>query len=101
MITSAIRVADALDGGGASGRGFYIEDAGYPVSSTGWSRAASCPAQVAPAAAVRAATGSAARLGGSPKTGISADLGALIGAGRAVATARCRCSAWAATSPTA
>lgn len=29
VITSAIRVADALDGG--QGRGFYIEDAGYPA----------------------------------------------------------------------
>jgi cholesterol oxidase len=30
VITSAIRFADALDGTGESGRGFYIEDAGYP-----------------------------------------------------------------------
>jgi cholesterol oxidase len=30
VITSAIRFADQLDGVGASGRGFYIEDAGYP-----------------------------------------------------------------------
>jgi cholesterol oxidase len=30
VITSAIRVADELDGGGAKGRGFYLEDAGYP-----------------------------------------------------------------------
>jgi cholesterol oxidase len=29
-ITSAIRFADALDGDGSDGRGFYIEDAGYP-----------------------------------------------------------------------
>ena len=31
VITSAIRGADALDGNGATGRGFYIEDAGYPA----------------------------------------------------------------------
>jgi cholesterol oxidase len=31
VITSAIRVGDALDGGGASGRGFYIEDGGFPA----------------------------------------------------------------------
>lgn len=31
VITSAIRVGDALDGDGSAGRGYYIEDAGYPV----------------------------------------------------------------------
>jgi cholesterol oxidase len=30
VITSAIRVPDALDGNGAEGRGFYLEDAGQP-----------------------------------------------------------------------
>jgi cholesterol oxidase len=30
VITSAIRVPDALDGGSAAGRGYYIEDGGYP-----------------------------------------------------------------------
>jgi cholesterol oxidase len=30
VITSALRVADELDGVGAQGRGFYVEDAGYP-----------------------------------------------------------------------
>jgi cholesterol oxidase len=30
VITSAIRVGDSLDGNGAQGRGFYIEDAGIP-----------------------------------------------------------------------
>ncbi len=30
VITSAIRVPDALDGNGADGRGFYLEDAGQP-----------------------------------------------------------------------
>lgn len=30
VITSAIRVSDSLDGNGAQGRGFYIEDAGIP-----------------------------------------------------------------------
>jgi len=30
VITSAIRVGDALDGGDATGRGFYLQDAGYP-----------------------------------------------------------------------
>jgi cholesterol oxidase len=30
VITSAIRVGDAADGDGSNGRGFYVEDAGYP-----------------------------------------------------------------------
>lgn len=30
VITSAIRVPDAVDGAKATGRGFYIEDSGYP-----------------------------------------------------------------------
>jgi len=30
VITSAIRVSDSLDGNGAKGRGFYMEDAGIP-----------------------------------------------------------------------
>jgi len=42
VITSAVRVADALDGGsagaqtaGATGRGFYVEEGGYPLFG-GW-----------------------------------------------------------------
>jgi cholesterol oxidase len=31
VITSALRVADALDGHGVRGRGFYVEDAGLPA----------------------------------------------------------------------
>lgn len=34
VITSAFRVADTLDGTGANGRGFYIEDAGVPSFMT-------------------------------------------------------------------
>jgi cholesterol oxidase len=30
VITSAIRYGDSLDGDGVDGRGFYVEDAGYP-----------------------------------------------------------------------
>jgi cholesterol oxidase len=30
VITSTIRMGDALDGNGATGRGFYLQDAGYP-----------------------------------------------------------------------
>lgn len=31
VITSTLRVGDALDGDGAVGRGFYLQDAGYPA----------------------------------------------------------------------
>jgi cholesterol oxidase len=31
VITSAIRAGDSLDGDGSQGRGFYIEDAGFPA----------------------------------------------------------------------
>jgi cholesterol oxidase len=31
VITSTVRMGDALDGNGATGRGFYIQDAGYPA----------------------------------------------------------------------
>ncbi len=31
VITTAIRVADAADGDGTTGRGYYVEDAGYPL----------------------------------------------------------------------
>lgn len=31
VITSAVRVGDARDGDGSSGRGFYLEDAGFPA----------------------------------------------------------------------
>jgi cholesterol oxidase len=31
VITTAIRIGDELDGDGASGRGHYLEDAGYPA----------------------------------------------------------------------
>lgn len=30
VITSAIRVGDAVDGDGSSGRGYYVQEAGYP-----------------------------------------------------------------------
>ena len=46
VITSAIRVADALDGDGASGRGYYVEDAGYPVFADWLVESTQLPGQV-------------------------------------------------------
>ncbi|MEJ3744440.1 GMC oxidoreductase [Actinomycetes bacterium KLBMP 9797] len=81
VITSAIRVGDAVDGGDATGRGFYIEDAGYPVFVE-W---------LAEAARQHSNTGRAARfallrlwawLTRSSTANVSAMLAALVGPGR-------------------
>lgn len=81
VITSAIRVADALDGGDATGRGYYVQDAGYPVFADWLVETSQLPGQLR-----RAARFARARLRrhliGSPKSGISADISALIGPGR-------------------
>jgi len=45
VITSAIRTADALDGGGATGRGFYLEDAGYPEFASWMLQMAQAPGE--------------------------------------------------------
>jgi cholesterol oxidase len=80
VITSAIRVGDALDGDGSAGRGFYVEDAGYPVFADWLVESTQLPGQVRRMARF-AASRIRRRLGGSPKTGISADVSALIGPG--------------------
>ena len=79
VITSAIRVADALDGdGSSSGRGFYVQDAGYPVFADWLVETAQMPGQVRRMLRFAQAR-LRRRLGGSPKTGVSADLSALLG----------------------
>ena len=81
VITSAIRVGDALDGDGSSGRGFYVQDAGYPVFADWLVESTQLPGQARRMARF-AVSRLRRRLGGSPKTGISADIGAMIGPGR-------------------
>ena len=100
VITSAIRVADALDGDGASGRGYYVEDAGYPVFADWLVESTQLPGQVRrllrfaaqpdPRTARRVAEDRHLRRRRRTDR-----------AGPACRTARCRCSAWAATSRTA
>ncbi len=81
VITSAIRVGDAVDGQGDGGRGFYVQDAGYPVFVDWLIEATQLPGTARRVA--RFALGRlGARLRGSPKTGLSADLAALLGPGR-------------------
>ena len=81
VITSAIRVGDAVDGDGSTGRGYYVEDAGYPVFADWLVETAQLPGQLRRMARF-ARSRLRRRLSGSPKTGISADLAALIGPGR-------------------
>ncbi|HEU5473504.1 MAG TPA: GMC oxidoreductase [Actinophytocola sp.] len=82
VITSTIRVPDALDGG--EGRGFYLQDGGYPafvdwlVETTG---AAGTAKRVARAAVGRVLAG----LSGAPNSRIGAEVGALFGAGQRAA----------------
>ena len=79
VITSSLRMPDALDGG--SGRGFYIEDAGYPVFM----------AWLVETSGVLATLGRAQRLawrrilsaiGINKDTNLSAELSELIGGGQ-------------------
>jgi cholesterol oxidase len=80
VITSAVRVGDELDGDGSSGRGFYVEDAGYPVFVDWLAEAARVPglAHRTVAFALRLLR---ERLGSSPQTNISHDLALLLGPG--------------------
>jgi cholesterol oxidase len=81
VITSAIRVGDVLDGDGSTGRGFYVQDAGYPAFADWLVETSQLPGQVRRALRFAHAR-LRRRLGGSPKTGISADLSAMLGPGR-------------------
>ncbi|MEV4351650.1 GMC family oxidoreductase [Actinoplanes sp. NPDC049596] len=74
VITSAIRVPDEHDGDGATGRGFYIEDAGYPVFAEWLVEAARMPGLIG-----RAVRFALARLRG--QANVSALVSALIGPG--------------------
>lgn len=78
VITSAIRVGDELDGAGSTGRGFYIEDAGYP-SFVDW---------LVETTQLRGDMQRAVRFGvdwalsrTGPRSNISRDLAALLGPG--------------------
>lgn len=80
VITSAIRVSDELDGPGSTGRGFYIQDAGYP-GFVDWLVETS----QLPGAARRAMRLGIDRvlsqLRGGPRSNISRELAALLGPG--------------------
>ena len=54
VITSAVRIADELDGTGERGRGLYVEDAGYPEFVSWMLQMADTPRALAKGAAVLA-----------------------------------------------
>ena len=78
VITTAIRVPDELDG--ASGRGYYVEDAGYP-GFVDWLLEASDLSGATRRAKAGAAALLAAKLLGRPQSEISAQISALLGPG--------------------
>ncbi|WP_035875543.1 GMC oxidoreductase [Cryobacterium sp. MLB-32] len=85
VITTAIRVPDAVDGHGGTGRGFYIEDAGYPGFLNWLLETAQLPE-------VFSRTGSVAwqllmnRLFHGQRSSISKDLAAALGDGHVSAS---------------
>lgn len=80
VITSAIRMPDAHDGGGAKGRGFYLEDGGNPSFLSWVAETAGAP-QAAGRLASFLAKRVVAHLSGHPRSNISADLSKLLGGG--------------------
>ncbi|WP_449373134.1 GMC family oxidoreductase [Arthrobacter psychrolactophilus] len=79
VITTAIRVGDELDGDGSSGRGYYIEDAGYP-GFMNWLMELSQIRAAIPRVARMAARIVENRLFQQNRSNISADLAAAMGA---------------------
>jgi cholesterol oxidase len=80
VITSAISVPDRLDGEGATGRGFYVEDGGIPQFFNWLVEAGGAPSTLLRGAkfAVRRLV---AHARGDPRSNVSADVAALFGDG--------------------
>jgi cholesterol oxidase len=76
VITTAIRVPDEVDGG--DGRGYYVEDAGYPAFLS-WMVEASQVPGTARRALRFAARRVLARLTGDPRSDLGGELSALLG----------------------
>ncbi|MFE5483494.1 GMC oxidoreductase [Streptomyces sp. NPDC056527] len=80
VITSAIRVGDELDEDGSTGRGFYVEDAGYPAFVDWLAEVSQVPGSL------RRTAGFGlhrlrSRLGLTPQSNISSRLAGLLGPG--------------------
>ncbi|WP_128376315.1 GMC oxidoreductase [Streptomyces cavernae] len=78
VITSAVRVGDEVDGDGASGRGYYIEDAGYPAFVDWLAEVAQVPGGIRRTAGF-AVQRLRSRLGLDPRSNISRQLAAWLG----------------------
>ena len=84
VITSTIRVPDALDGG--TGRGFYIQDGGYP-KFVDWLIEASDVPGVSDRVLDAALAWVLGRLTGSPRTNVSERVSKVLGSGSRSASA--------------
>jgi cholesterol oxidase len=80
VITSTIRVGDAVDGGDATGRGFYLQDGGYP-QFLDWLVEAGGSLQLGARLGKFLAQRVVAHLLGRPRSNVSADVGALFNRG--------------------
>jgi cholesterol oxidase len=81
VITSTLRMADALDGVGASGRGFYVQDAGLPVLAAWLAETGDVPGLLS--RTIRFVTAwIRARFSRDPSTDLGPQLSALLGDGR-------------------
>jgi cholesterol oxidase len=85
VITSAIRVGDAVDGRGEHGRGFYLEDGGYPQFVNWVVEAAGAP-HIAARTASFLLRRVWAHLRRDPRANVSADVSTLLGGGRSSGT---------------
>lgn len=81
VITSALRVADTLDGGKAKGQGFYLEDAGFPAFLQWMAVEADAPSGVHRAVHF-VKDWLAAQVGWGRHSNVSKDFADLIGDGR-------------------
>ena len=98
MITTAIRMPDAPTARRA-GRGFYLQDAGYPQLVAWLWKPRTCRGDSG-AGAIALERLQSDR-GRGPDTDVTGKIADLHRPRRACRPAGCRCSAWAATSPTA
>ncbi|MGH8867345.1 MAG: GMC oxidoreductase [Actinomycetes bacterium] len=80
VITSTMRAPDEADGAEPGARGYYLQDAGFPSFAT-WLLEATQTKQALRRALRFAYTRARARLTHSGKTGIGAELAALLGSG--------------------
>jgi cholesterol oxidase len=78
VITTATRFPDALDGTGAEGRGFYLEDAGVPLVAVWMAQLSDAPGSLRRAARLwwRSLL---QRITGNPQSNLSAEISQIIG----------------------